>query len=349
MTKWQIFTNVFHVFCLCITVGLVGFWTYKFFLNEDRSVIEYNNFDDEAGNPYPLMTLCFRNPFVNDDKSHLNQSDKDHLESYLSGTEGVEKPRFDYNKVALNFTDYIKKYYIRWRNGTDKYVLPSDHKWDSVHHGFNGFWMNRFFRCFSVEAPNKDATVISMQVHHDLHPQGTRPSLWNFFVMFHYPNQVLRTSLFFKYMWASGRIKNGSTYEMVFTVENVEVFRRRKNCNQNWLDYDEKVMDFFVKKIGCRPPYFLPRNDDVAICDTSSQLKEMASSVFLSSNHGIDPPCKSLEFMTFKYDEIDYEGTVYDTVDDFWVSLVVPNLIFKVIYEHKNLAIHILQIIRYDF
>ena len=82
ITKWKMFAYIFHVFCLFITVGLVGFWSYKFYLNEDLSIIEYKEFDDEAGDPYPLMTLCFRNPFINTDKSHLNQSDKNHWENY---------------------------------------------------------------------------------------------------------------------------------------------------------------------------------------------------------------------------------------------------------------------------
>ena len=155
-----------------------------------------------------------------------------------------------------------------------------------------------------------------------------RPILWDFFVMFHYPNQVLRTSLFNKYIWPTSRKQNGSTYEKVFTVENVEIFKRRKNC-KDWQDYDKNVMENFIKKVGCSPPYYW-RSKNVPVCNTAKQMKEMASNILLSTDHGIEPPCKSLEFMTFKYSEIDYEGTPYDTVGDFWISLVIPNLIFKV-------------------
>ena len=161
-----------------------------------------------------------------------------------------------------------------------------------------------------------------------------RPILWDFFVMFHYPNQVMRASTFMKYIWPTARQANGSTYEKVFTVENVEIFRRRKKC-KDWSNYDENVMDIIIQKIGCSPPYYLQRND-VPVCTTSQQLNEMASNVLLSKDHGIEPPCKSLEFMTFKYSEIDYEGTAYDTVADFWMSLVVPNLIFKVHCKHNG-------------
>ena len=151
----------------------------------------------------------------------------------------------------------------------------------------------------------------------------------DFFVMFHYPNQVLRSSLFNKYFWPSARDINGSTYEMVFTVENVEIFKRRKSCNPDYQSYDEQVMEYVVNKVGCSPPYH-PTTLDMPTCTSPKELKAFATSIHLSKNHGLDPPCKSLEFMTFKYDEIDYKGTAYDSGGNFWVSLVVPNLIFKV-------------------
>jgi hypothetical protein len=161
-----------------------------------------------------------------------------------------------------------------------------------------------------------------------------RPILWDFFVMFHYPNQVLRTSTFIKYIWPSSRNPNGSTYEKVFTVENVEIFKRRKKCKDSQ-NYDEHVMDVIIKKVGCSPPYYLQSND-TPVCTTAEQMKEMASNILLSKDHGIEPPCKSLEFMTFKYSEMDYEGTPYDTVADFWMTLVVPNPIFKVRCRNGN-------------
>ena len=139
-------------------------------------------------------------------------------------------------------------------------------------------------------------------------------------------------STFIKHIWPTRRERNESTYETFFTVENVEIFKRRKQCN-NWLHYDEKVMHNIIQKIGCNPPYNWVRNE-APICNTSEQMKEMASNIVLKKDHGIKPPCKSLEFMTFQYSEIDYEGTVFDTGDDFWMSLHVPNLIFKVDCEN---------------
>ena len=118
---------------------------------------------------------------------------------------------------------------------------------------------------------------------------------------------------------------------MKFTVENVEIFKRRKKC-KDWINYDEKVMDIFIQKVGCRPPYYLPRND-VPVCNTTNTIKEMAANMVLDKDPGIEPPCKSLEFMTFRYSEGINPINPRDT-GDFWLIMHVPNLNFKA--SHSN-------------
>ena len=157
-----------------------------------------------------------------------------------------------------------------------------------------------------------------------------------FFVMFHYPNQVLRPMMFSQHKWETPTEK-GRKYRMVFTVENVEIFKRRKKC-KDYVNYDEEVMDTFIQKVGCKPTYYLPRND-VPVCNTTKTMKEMASNIVLGKDPGIDPPCKSLGFMTFKYSEGTWQtGTDTDrnaartgrNTGFFWLNVQVPNLIFKV-------------------
>lgn len=73
--NWQAFEFVFKNTCLFITLGLITFWSYKFLLNEDLSIVEYKEYDNEKnGNPYLAQALCFRNPFVSSDGTHLNAS-----------------------------------------------------------------------------------------------------------------------------------------------------------------------------------------------------------------------------------------------------------------------------------
>ena len=115
---------------------------------------------------------------------------------------------------------------------------------------------------------------------------------------------------------------------MAFMIENVEIFKRRKKCKE-WVNYDENVMDIIIQKIGCSPPYYMQRTD-VPVCTTAKQMKQLASNIVLGKDHGIEPPCKALEFMTYRYSEIEYGGTVYDDFAHFWMAMIVPNLKFKV-------------------
>ena len=328
--KWQFFELSFKTLCLMITLGLILFWSYKFILNEDLSIVAYKEYDDEKdGSPYLSQALCFRSPFLSSDKMQINKSQKLAYEKYLSGDASEDNTVLNYQDSALNLTDYIQNYYIRSRNGTRSYYEPNQYKFQSIKNSFNGFWLGNLFRCFNIVMPDHGVAEISILVNNSIFNEGIRPMVWDFFVMFHYPNQILRPSLFENHYWPTPRAVNDSTYEMLFYVENVEIFKRRKDCNPKYLNYDDQIMEYFVKKIGCSPPYYETKLD-VPTCTTLEDLKKFSTNVYLGMHHGFDPPCKSLEFMTFKYSEIDFKGTTFDIGGNFAVSFVVSNLIHKV-------------------
>ena len=74
-TNWQLFERLFKFLCFIITFGLISFWSYKFILNEDLSIVEYKEFNDkEDGSPYLSQALCFRRPFLSLDRIQMNES-----------------------------------------------------------------------------------------------------------------------------------------------------------------------------------------------------------------------------------------------------------------------------------
>ena len=177
MSKWQVFEYIFHVLCLFTTTALVGYWMYKFSMDEDLSVLEYKQYDmkdvnDTSNSPYLSQTICFRNPFITSKKTHLNSSEKHRVEAFLAGSEDVEYPDFDYNSLAMNLTDYVKKYYIRWRNGTRQHYDDSDIPWKMVYHGFNGFYVGKFFRCFTLKTPSSDVVASYILIDNQVHNEG---------------------------------------------------------------------------------------------------------------------------------------------------------------------------------
>jgi hypothetical protein len=81
-------------------------------------------------------------------------------------------PDFNYNDVALNLTNFVKEYYIRWRNGTRQYFDVSEIPWKAVDNGFNGFWVGKFFRCFTLKPPNSDVAVMSLLIENHVFSKG---------------------------------------------------------------------------------------------------------------------------------------------------------------------------------
>ena len=344
VSTWHVFSGIFHACCFITTSGLISFWIYKFSMNEDLSTVEYKEYNNDGiGTSYMSSTICFKNPFVSSNKAHLNQSQKNEYLRYFMGDETSKEPDFSYEKVALNLTDFVQQYYLRLRNGTKGYYKPFEFKFDVIQESFNGFWLGYFYRCFELVAPHSDVEFMGILVDNMVHDQGIREISYSFLIFFHYPHQILRPSLFYQHTWPKRRTLNGSRYQMLFTVENVEIYKRRKSCKPNVDSYDELIMKNFMKKIGCSPSY-LKENFNFTTCNTSKQLKLMAESINLNNKHGVDPPCTSLEFMTFKYDEIELENLEDGEEDgrNFWISLVVPNKSFKEFTQTKAIDLQAL-------
>ena len=175
MSKWKTLEYIFRLVCLFATAGLVGYWIYKFYLDADLSVVEYKLYDMRGVNemshsPYLSPTICFRNPFISSKGTHMNDTEKRRVNMYLKGN--LEYPDFKYNDVALNLTNYVKRYKIVWRNGTLNNYRANRMPWKMLDTGFNGFWLGLFFRCFTFKSPNSDVAGISMMIENDVHHQG---------------------------------------------------------------------------------------------------------------------------------------------------------------------------------
>ena len=143
-TTWHLFESSFKFLCFMITLGLISFWSYKFILNEDLSIVEYKEYNEkENGSPYLSQALCFRSPFLSSDKIPMNESQKSSYEIYLSGDASGDNAFLDYKNTALNLTDYIQNYYIRSRNGTRNYYTPDQYKFHSIKKCIQVFRRNR--------------------------------------------------------------------------------------------------------------------------------------------------------------------------------------------------------------
>ena len=181
INKCALFSAIFQVVCILISLGLAGFWTYKFSLNEDISKVEYKEFFKDLEDVYPLMTLCFRNPFINAYKDHMLESDRLNLEKMMSGNISVSLEHFDYDNRTFHLSEYVTSYYIRWRNGSTVTYPSLQYKWNHVYESYSGLWREEFYKCFSLENPNNQVAAMSILVSNEVFPNGTRPLMFDFF------------------------------------------------------------------------------------------------------------------------------------------------------------------------
>ena len=77
--------NIFHLICVVLTFSIIGYWIYKFTLNESIVSLEYKNFYDTSEDVYPLMSLCFKNPFKKDGENKTDEEYDQLMKKYLSG------------------------------------------------------------------------------------------------------------------------------------------------------------------------------------------------------------------------------------------------------------------------
>ena len=329
LDKWNLFSVFYQSFCIILCIGLAVFWTYKFTLNEDLAKVEYKEFLKDIEDVYPTMTLCFRNPFVTAQGDYMNELDRFQFEQMFSGKISMPSDYIDYDNMTFQLSDFVSSYYIRWKNGSIVTYPPSQYTWNHVHETFSGFWRGEFYKCFSVEIPNNKVALISVLIDNKVFPNGTRPFYFDFFVMFHYPKQMLRPSLNYNHRWPIKRDKGGPSYDMTFVLQNIEVLRRRKNCDKNWKEYDTALSSVFINTIGCKPPFYTHKHDS-PLCNTSEEMKKFASNIYLENSNGMEAPCKSMENINIEYEELTFSGSEWNSNGNFWCSMTIPNVFFKV-------------------
>ena len=306
------------------------FWIHSYLLDKSLFDVEFKEFYDSFEDIYPALSICFKNPFQKRIETELGIGTHEKIVSHLSGSSEFLNSRIDYENVTVNLEDYINWYWVLWKNGTDNYFSPNEYEWKFPKVSYQGFWRTRFFKCYSIEIPETNLDAVSVSISSDIFPQRIRPDYNNFLIVLHYPNQMFRPSLTKKSTFTEAR-DDKIGYTMEIKPENVEIFRRRKNCFNNWKDYDEHLKEHFIDNVGCRPPYQTSKKN-LSICSTRQQLKNIARNLTLSEHREFPPPCKGMEKINYKYTEIvANDSTRGYEPGYFWVSLEKNELIFKVI------------------
>ena len=323
-------TNVYLIFCYLCTFSMIGFWIYKYTWDEKLVTVDYKDFYESKEDVHPIMSLCFKNPFIKETGNETEDQYDTLLNEYLSGKITLDEYDATSKDTTFDLADYVLKYWVLWENGSNKTYEPSDYEWVVPKMSYIGYWSGRFFKCFSVEIPQKEVKEISLLLKNSIFPKNVRPTHWGFLVLLHYPNQLLLPATSKKYIWDPQT--NQKDYELRIYARNVEIFLRQEKCIENWNDYDAEVVESHLNRTGCRPFYISQSDKKYPLCNSKKLIMNVSRSLSMDANHAFTPPCKALEKVNYKYEIIDLNGTEWESEGHFWCTYTMQDKRFKVIF-----------------
>ena len=351
-------SSTYHLICWIATVSFSIFWIYEYSLNEDLVSIDFKNYHESKTDVSPMLSFCLLNPFS--DKKLRMITPEINSSTYLKFLRGEELNStwldIGYQSIIKNVSEYVERDRIRFRNGSLIYIHPDDpHYNDSETHKYKGFneslgryrsialfFNYRFYNCYGLSIPqDKELQDIMFRVKSSVFPSGIRQQMHSLMTIIHYPDQMLYSMHTSKYSWPKTREKRES-YIMRFKISTVEVVRRRQKqnfqCNENWKNFDNEVLKSHVKSAGCQPIYLSSSFEEnyAPICTTKEQIKK-ATFALRSDGYGILPPCRSMEQISYSFDEstIDPKKWNWGKEETFFIKIALLNSRFKDVYQTR--------------
>ena len=339
-SKWMYLTACFHFLCWSAVLSLVSYWIYVYNLNKDLCLVDYKNYFETESDEPPVLSICLNNP-ISEEQLKINapQTDLDTYMGFLNGSYfNTSLLDIDYQKVILDMSEYTSRVWLNWANGTTGYS-PST---KGVFKSTNAFiYHNRFYQCYRVQPPKeRGLTGIGVTLNSTVFPDRKRPQNYEMFSIMHYPNHLFK--MIPTKRWAVKRESNDK-YKMRYRIDGVEVVKRRNKKSRpcyDWSNFDAKIIENHIKKVGCRASY-QPAFEDVPVC-LSQEGTNDASQDRVKLEYGIEPPCKSMETIYYTYSEADSSHT-HAAEQNMVEILIAPyNKRFKEILQTRAIDIQAL-------
>ena len=337
----QFFKFVKHCFitgCAIAALILISKCLYEYSLNKDTSSIAFKRFHSDANSLYPSISLCFKEKLYSLDKEDkFVQSYREFLSGCKDSPDCIWNSSFanvDYDAVTTNLLDYIiteettfsddSKYWYVYKKFPERGTVSYNKT--KIFYGYTG--SNRVYTsrrmgaqtCITLDIPfkkDKRVSYHSILLDESVFEENKRPKKSDFEVSFHYPKQISRQTAT-KYIWTNvSKLLNkpcdviengkscayyGSSYTMVFEVDNVSVLKLRatgkRPCIKNWRNDDMEWKSMISRKLKCKPNHWmLPLNS--TIC---SKKEDMKSALFMEEDPNV-PSCNNMERYSFDYSE----------------------------------------------
>ena len=338
------FISLYNYICFLVAVGLIIYWIYVFYLDEDLCVVDYKKYHEDELDLYPTISLCLQDSISESKLRLLNP--KVNKSTYLKFLKGeffdVDMRKLEYRNAAMDMNDFAVIEYLGFRNGSyvNHSLFQNSRRIFSI--TYTGFicldtCLERLYNCYTVNLPqDRDIKTYGILLDNDIFPNGKRTPMYSTIAALHYPNQLSLSSKTLKFSWLVR--KKYENFGMNFWIKNAEVMRRRnkrtKPCHEDWENYDHAVLVNHIHKIGCRSPYHDPALS-VPVCNSSTTIRKNLQTLN-GENYGIHPPCKAMEKVHYIYDEPSFKGTKWDTGKDrFWIEIHLYDNQFKYILKTR--------------
>jgi len=329
---------LFHILCWISTITVTSYQLYTFILNDDLCIVDYKTYYNDPSDVYPVLSLCFKNPFMANKFVNMNTNiNETSYKEFLDGKYfSSEMWSLDYNSIILDMSEYVVMYWMEWRNGSHGTFSHAENKIQLFRSTYSGFWRKSFYNCYGLQMNDAGETQsFSVMLKNQIFPTGNRPIGYDFFTLIHYPNQLLRSTRFFKYAWPQR--KNNDTYSARFRINQMEIIKRRnkyqKRCNVDWENHDNNILMKHLRRVGCRAPY---QNSTVEFrnCSTSDEMKKARFSLRFDE-YGVNPPCKSMEKVMYSYTEAGLSSSGWSGSGHFWIGIYFRDPTFKEIAQTR--------------
>ena len=352
-------SDVYHAICAIATMAMVIYCVYQYHLNDDVSVVEFHEFDENLGFPYPSVSLCFHPGFLdNEFNASSRKIDMNSYWNYLAGDywhddlldvlyDDVTKKIEDYFLGATVWSFYTNKEgWVGYLYLNQDLPIPDNGiNYDAFTPKFYTSKRGVYEKCLTVDIPNdipNKVFTFELFFNNSVFRQGVRPIDNEFGIKIHYPNQCL-TSKHSKYSWKERVSQYWGVwydYTMHFLVENI-IVRNRRNinkspCNVNWKYDDQVIMMNAIREVGCHPPHWI-RMNDFPNCSSKEQMKKFAE-LDLKEHK---PPCKQIKKVVYAYEELDH---VEESI--FWGRESSDDTYFKVKIQFDDSSLMEIKSIR---
>ena len=277
----KLILNSFHFLCLTCTIAISAYCAYKFYLNEDNSVVEFNKFNGNENNIYPSLSLCFYGDgmfnqkwisqnHISEEISNATFSKTKYYEKFLLGEIWIKE---FLNITYDNVTPDLKRILRRIKMfSADETGDVNIYKWG----GSNNFKKETPFyesfksptdKCFSMDIDAKN--IESLNEHH---LSKIKFSIFNFLngvfvennrawlhldIYLTYPNQLMRSYPVIKIEKLQNK-NYSSTVKVMLHATEVIARRNKYNaiCEENWTEDDNQIIRKLVVKAGCRHEFW---------------------------------------------------------------------------------------------